>query len=81
MNEDEQLPAKAPCRAVSDVDLRDTINALMAIVRHPKSNFRSRTAAARVLAVYKRLDVDADRHDMLDRLDALEERSERSQGT
>jgi hypothetical protein len=44
---------------ISDDDRRKVIERLMSIIRHPKARFRSITAAARALALYQKVNLDA----------------------
>jgi hypothetical protein len=83
MNE-EPLATKAlgEHQAIDDADMRTVIETLMGIIKNPKANYRSKTAAARVLAMYKRLNLDSiktaatiEMGDLQERLEDLEERN------
>jgi hypothetical protein len=65
---------------VGDDDVRLVIDELMKIIKNPKANYRSKTAAARALLQYRRVNLDAIRTaaacemaDFEERLEAMEE--------
>ena len=66
--------------ALTADEARRVINAMLAIIDNPKATYRSKTAAARVLAQYQRAGLEAIRvassvemADIEERLEAMEE--------
>jgi hypothetical protein len=72
---------------ISNEDRLAVIERLMTIIKHPKATFRSITSAARALALYERVGLDAirvasscDKRDVEERLKELEERADDTGG-
>jgi hypothetical protein len=80
MADEEHLAAKSPQerQTISDDDVRTVINVLMDIVKNPRAPHRSKTSAARVLLGYRRLECDQLEGDLVERLEAIEERNEQA---